>query len=127
MMGSHDTKGITAMINSAAKIDQEAVSNGVPLSVRITPSALQGPGAVDNMASLIRSYFRAGGMHLQISVISQETLIDAHRNPEKYRGLLVYVEGYSTLWSELGDSLKEEIITRTELSFDQNTDLTPPD
>ncbi len=127
LVGSHDVKGITAIINSAGKIDQEAASNGVPLSVRITPSALKGGDADANMVSLVKSYFRAGGMHLQISVIDQEKLIDAHRNPDKYRGLLVYVEGYSTLWRDLGDDLKEEIIHRTELSFDHNTDLTPPD
>lgn len=127
LLGSHDYKGITATINSAAKLDQEAASNGVPFSIRIKPSSLQGAGAEANLISLIKSYFRAGGMHLQISVMSQETLIDAHRNPEKYRGLLVYVAGYSTLWSELGDNLKEEIINRTEVSFDENTDLTPPD
>jgi pyruvate-formate lyase len=34
--------------------------------------------------------------------------------------------GYSTLWCELGDSLKRDIISRTELSFDDNSDLTPP-
>ena len=34
--------------------------------------------------------------------------------------------GYSTLWCELDDSLKRDIISRTELSFDDNSDLTPP-
>ncbi len=123
---SHAYKGITAMVNSVAKLDQETLTNGVPLSIRIAPSTLHGGSADDNLASLVRAYFRAGGMHLQISVIDRETLIAANKDPDKYRGLLVYVAGYSTLWRELSDDLKQEIIGRTEWSFDQNTDLTPP-
>ena len=66
-------------------------------------------------------------MHLQISVASREILEEAERHPEKYQGLLVYVAGYSALWGELGKDLKQDIIARTELGFDDNTDLTPPD
>lgn len=126
-LGAHDVKGLTATINSAAKLDQEAISNGVPLNIRIKPSSLQGADADANLVSLIRGYFRAGGSHLQISVSSREVLMAADQNPQQYPGLLVYVAGYSTLWSELGDSLKRDIIARTELAFDENTDLTPPD
>jgi len=126
-LGGHDFKGITATINSAAKLDQEALSNGVPFNIRIKPSSLQGADAEANLVSLIRAYFRRGGSHLQISVSSREILLAADRNPEQYPGLLVYVAGYSTLWRELGDSLKRDIIARTELAFDENTDLTPPD
>ncbi|MCK5915385.1 MAG: formate C-acetyltransferase/glycerol dehydratase family glycyl radical enzyme, partial [Deltaproteobacteria bacterium] len=125
-LGSHDTKGITAVINSAASLNQEAASNGMLFNLKIQPGALQGDQANINLISLIKSYFRRGGMHLQVSVTSREILEDADRHPQKYRGLLVYVAGYSTLWCELGDSLKQDILNRTELSFDGNSDLTPP-
>lgn len=125
-LGSHDVKGITAVINSAANLDQAAASNGMLFNLKIQPGALQGEQADANLASLIKAYFRRGGMHLQVSVTSREMLEDADRYPKKYRGLLVYVAGYSTLWSELGDSLKRDILSRTELSFDDNSDLTPP-
>ena len=95
-------------------------------NLKIQPGALQGEQADENLASLIKTYFRRGGMHLQVSVTSREMLEDADRHPHKYRGLLVYVAGYSALWCELGDSLKQDIISRTELSFDDNSDLTPP-
>jgi hypothetical protein len=76
---------------------------------------------------LIRACFRRGGSHLQIYVESREVLIDADAHPDKYPGLLVYVNGYSTLWDELGETLKREIIARSDPSIDENTDLTPPD
>ncbi len=126
-LGSHDHKGITAVIKSASALNQEAVGNGVLLNLKLRPSALQSEHADRNLVSLIRTYFRRGGMHLQLSVMSREILEAAERHPEKYRGLLVYVAGYSTLWCELGETLKQDIISRTELSFDDNSDLTPPD
>jgi organic radical activating enzyme len=124
--GSHDHKGVTAIINSAARLDQRLLTNGALLNIRIVPSSLEGPQADDNLASLIRAYFRRGGSHLQIYVESREVLIDADAHPDKYPGLLVYVNGYSTLWDELGETLKREIIARSELSIDENTGLTPP-
>ncbi|MBN8463910.1 MAG: hypothetical protein J0M01_14040 [Dechloromonas sp.] len=124
--GPHDHKGVTAIINSAARLDQRLLTNGALLNIRIVPSSLEGPQADDNLASLIRAYFRRGGSHLQIYVESREVLIDADAHPDKYPGLLVYVNGYSTLWDELGETLKREIIARSELSIDENTGLTPP-
>jgi formate C-acetyltransferase len=125
--GAHDTKGITATINSAAGLNQESATNGVLFNLKLKPSALQSEHADANLVSLLKAYFRQGGMHLQVSVVGRETLADADRHPEKYRGLLVYVAGYSALWGDLGDSLKRDIMARTELAFDDNTDLTPPD
>ena len=121
----HDIKGITAEINSASRLNQEAASNGVLFNLRIRPDSLQGEHTDANLASLIKSYFKQGGMHLQLSVASREMLVDADKHPENYQGLLVYVAGYCTLWNELGDDLKQDIISRSELSFDDNTDLTP--
>jgi (2S)-3-sulfopropanediol dehydratase len=124
--GPHDYKGITALINSAARLNQNRLTNGALLNVRVLPSSLEGPQADDNLTSLIRTYFKQGGSHMQIYVESREILLDADEHPDRYAGLLVYVNGYSTLWEELGEELKKDIIARTELSFDDNTALTPP-
>lgn len=58
------------------------------------------------------------GMHSQFTVASRETLLDAQANPEKYKGLLVRVAGYSAYFVELSKELQNDIIGRTELSFD---------
>ena len=46
--------------------------------------------------------------------MSHEMLRDAREHPEKYPGLLVRVSGYSAYFNDLNDSMKEELITRTE-------------
>jgi formate C-acetyltransferase len=72
---------------------------------------------VDNLVSLARAYF-AKGMHMQLNVIGRELLEDAYAHPEKYRGLMVRVAGYSAQWADLSDELRRDIMNRTELSFD---------
>ena len=43
---------------------------------------------------------------MQFNVINQKTLIDAQKNPKKYRNLMVRVAGYSAYFVEL--SLRQE-------------------
>jgi formate C-acetyltransferase len=116
-LGSHDVKGPTAVINSAGKLDQQRMSNGTLLNLRFCPSSLSGDSGVENLVSLARAYF-AKGMHMQLNVISRELLEDAYAHPEKYRGLMVRVAGYSAMWADLSDELRRDIMSRTELSFD---------
>ena len=57
------------------------------------------------------------GHHLQFNVISRETLIDAQKNPEEYKDLIVRVAGYSDYFNNLDPKLRNEIIERTEQEF----------
>ncbi|SDO71368.1 glycyl radical protein [Desulforhopalus singaporensis] len=116
-VASHDRKGPTAVIKSAGKLHQERMSNGTLLNLRFSPSTLSGDSGVNNLVSLYRSYFKAG-QEMQLNVISGALLKDAYKNPDKYRGLMVRVAGYSAHWSELSDELRRDIMTRTEMSFD---------
>jgi formate C-acetyltransferase len=116
-LGSHDVKGPTAVIKSAGKLDQQRMSNGTLLNLRFCPSSLSGRAGVDNLVSLAQAYFRKG-QHMQLNVIGRELLEDAYAHPEKYRGLMVRVAGYSAQWADLSDELRRDIMNRTELSFD---------
>jgi formate C-acetyltransferase len=40
--------------------------------------------------------------------------MDAKNNPDKYPELLVRVSGYSAYFRDLNETMKDEIITRTE-------------
>jgi len=116
-VASHDRKGPTAVIKSAAKLNQERMSNGTLLNLRFCPSSLSGESGVDNLIALEKAYFKKG-QHMQLNVIGRDLLEDAYKHPEKYRGLMVRVAGYSALWCELDDGLRKDIMNRTEMSFD---------
>jgi formate C-acetyltransferase len=52
--------------------------------------------------------------HVQFNVFNKQDLLDAQKNPEKYRHLLVRVAGYTANYVDLSRTLQEEIIARTE-------------
>jgi formate C-acetyltransferase len=110
-----DKKGPSAVINSAAKIDQRLASNGTLLNQRFHPSALEGDQGSRNLASLIKTYQEKGGYHIQFNVVSSETLRDAQQNPEKYQDLLVRVAGYSAYFTSLSAEVQDNIIRRAEI------------
>jgi pyruvate formate-lyase/glycerol dehydratase family glycyl radical enzyme len=108
-----DRKGPTAVIKSAAKIDH-ARTGGTLLNQKFTPQLLADEEGLDKLASLIRTYFRLDGHHIQFNVVSSEMLRDAQKHPEKYRDLIVRVAGYSDYFVDLNEELQDEIIMRTE-------------
>jgi len=54
------------------------------------------------------------GHHIQFNVVTANTLKKAQANPERYRGLIVRVAGYSDYFINLTLELQNEIIKRTE-------------
>ena len=112
-----DIKGPTATANSVAKLEQGIASNGTLLNQKFHPSALAGMAGLSKFVALIRSYFDQKGMHMQFNVVTRETLLDAQKNPEKYKTLVVRVAGYSALFTTLSRSLQDDIINRTEQGF----------
>ncbi|MFH2133125.1 MAG: formate C-acetyltransferase/glycerol dehydratase family glycyl radical enzyme [bacterium] len=117
-MGSHDTQGPTAMANSVAKLDHRRAGNGTLLNWKFTPATLAGETGETNFINLIQTYFKKGGFHSQFNVVDRETLLAAQKNPGDYRGLVVRVAGYSATFVDLGKPLQDDIIGRTELSFE---------
>jgi formate C-acetyltransferase len=108
-----DRNGPTAVILSAAKIDQ-IKTGGTLLNQKFSPSFFTTDESLDKMVSLIRSYFKLDGHHIQFNVVSADTLRDAQKHPEKYQDLIVRVAGYSDYFNDLGEALQNEIIRRTE-------------
>lgn len=116
-VSGRDTKGPTATANSVARLDHFIASNGTLFNQKFHPSALKGQSGLINFAALVRGYFDRKGMHAQYNVVSRETLLDAQKNPEKYKNLVVRVAGYSALFTTLSRSLQDDIINRTEQGF----------
>lgn len=112
-MRGRDTHGITGLVKSAAKINQVPYQSTL-MNVRFHPSALASTQDRSKLASLIRTYFAMGGKHMQFNVVTKETLLDAQKHPENYRDLVVRVAGYSAYFVQLGKTVQDEIIGRTE-------------
>ena len=108
-----DRKGPTAVVKSSSKLDHSK-TGGTLLNQKLMPQLLETEENIDKLASLVRTYFRLGGHHIQFNVVDGKTLKDAQAHPEKYSDLIVRVAGYSDYFVDIGWELQEEIIARTE-------------
>lgn len=108
-----DTQGPTSVIKSLGKLDQTK-SGGTLLNVRFVPNLMKREEDLRKLASLIRTYFSLGGHHIQFNIVDTATLLDAQKNPDNYKDLLVRVAGYSDYFNDMTEQLQNEIIARTE-------------
>jgi len=107
-----DRMGPTSVIKSASKIDHLR-TGGTLLNQKFSPQFFEDEDSYSKLTSLIRSYFKLDGHHIQFNVVDADTLKDAQKNPEMYRDLIVRVAGYSDYFNDLGEDLQNEIIRRT--------------
>jgi formate C-acetyltransferase len=116
-VSGRDKYGPTAVLNSVARLDHVMTSNGTLLNQKFHPSALSGEQGLKNLVSLVRSYFDSKGLHVQFNVVDRNTLLDAQKNPERHKNLLVRVAGYSAHFVHLNRDIQNDIISRTEQCF----------
>jgi formate C-acetyltransferase len=112
-----DVNGPTAAANSVAALDHAIASNGTLFNQKFHPSALSGREGLVKLSALVRGFFDQKGMHVQYNVVGRETLLDAQKNPNNYKNLVVRVAGYSAHFVALDKSLQDDIINRTEQMF----------
>lgn len=105
---SKDINGPTSLLNSVSSLDLGKALGTPVLSFNVNSN-------FDNeiLKSLILGYMQQGGIQIQITCISRETLEDAYKNPENYKNLVVRVGGYSEYFYRLNDELKRMIVART--------------
>jgi pyruvate-formate lyase len=108
-----DRRGPTALLNSINRLDFCRIANGVNCNLKLDPHSLRGDTGVTTLDCLIKTYFRRGGMQVQVNVLDPAVLMEARDNPDRYPHLLVRVSGYSAYFNDLSPDMKEEIIQRS--------------
>lgn len=113
---STEAGGPTAVMRSAALAGSPPLSDGSSLNLRLSPGFVERDENTGKLAALIRGYFDIGGRHVQFNVVDTTTLKDAQSHPEKYPDLVVRVSGYCAYFTDLGRSIQDDIIARTEFA-----------
>ena len=109
-----DRRGVTAMIESAGRLDQTQFPDGAVLDCILHPSAVRGAEGLRAFVRLIETYFELGGRCIQFNVFDAATLRAAQENPEKYASLQVRVCGWNVFFNHLSRAEQDEFIRQAE-------------
>lgn len=109
---SEAAKNLTECLNSVASLGSTYIPGGEALNIKFT--SIRSEQEIIKLGHFVETYFKNGGQQVQFNIMSHEMLKDAKLHPEKYKDLLVRVSGYSAYFNDLNDTMKNELITRTE-------------
>lgn len=112
--GGYDRNGLTALLNSIAKIDPNGIGCGSTVTnFMIDEQLIKNDDHFEKTVDMLETYFKMGGVHFQLTYVSKEDLINAKVTPEDYKNLRVRVSGFSDYFVNLNESIQDEIIERT--------------
>ncbi|MDR0812687.1 MAG: hypothetical protein LBO63_01600 [Oscillospiraceae bacterium] len=112
-----DVNGPTNVLLSVSQINQRNYPNGTLLNMKFHPTSLSGQDSIAKLSDLLQTYFRLGGMEVQINVINSDVMKSAQDKPGEFKNLVVRVAGFSTYFIELHTDAQNDLIRRTELQL----------
>lgn len=107
-----DKNGVTAYLKSAAKIDENSIQSSTVVNLKLDKTLADSEKKRERLTALLQTYFKLGGIQLQINYLSADELIKAQKEPEKYQSLRVRVTGFSGFYTCFDKKLQDEIIAR---------------
>lgn len=114
-MHNREKNGALASLNSVSKIPYACCKDGISNTFSVVPKALgtDESDRLENLVGILDGYFAQGGHHLNVNVLSRETLLEAYHHPENHPNLTIRVSGYAVNFHKLSDPQKLEVISRT--------------
>jgi formate C-acetyltransferase len=109
-----DRNGLSALLNSVAKVDPNAIGCGSTVTnLTIDEQLIKNDEHFEKTVNMLLTYFKMGGVHFQLTYVSKEDLLNAKVTPENYKNLRVRVSGFSDYFVKLNKSIQDDIIERT--------------
>ncbi|MXP66060.1 formate C-acetyltransferase [Roseomonas sp. M0104] len=114
-MHGRDSHGWLASCISLARLPYADAQDGISYTVSVAPGMARrdAEAAVGNAVKAFDMYFGQGGFHMNLNVLSRETLEDAMEHPEKYPQLTIRVSGYAVNFVRLTRDQQLDVIRRT--------------
>lgn len=114
---NYNFKGVLSVVQSFTKPDLTLVCNGGPLTLEFHDTLFRNEEGINKVARLIKTYVYLGGHQLQLNAINRDKLLDAQKNPDNYKNLIVRVWGWSGYFNELDLVYQNHIIKRLEFVY----------
>ncbi len=110
-----DREGLSALLNSIAKVDPNGIGCGATVTnLMIDEGLVRNEEHFEKTVDLLLTYFEKGGVHFQLTYVSKEDLLKAKDDPDAYKSLRVRVSGFSDYFVKLNEAIQDDIIARTE-------------
>ncbi len=109
--------GPVSVIKSFTKPGLKKTINGGPLTLEFASSMFNDRDSITKIASLIKAYISMGGHQLQLNSVNSEVMLDAQKNPELHRQLVVRIWGWSAYFVELDKCYQDHVIKRQQYSL----------
>jgi pyruvate-formate lyase len=106
----NDRAGVTAFLNSIVKLDPKEHA-GYTHNMKFSKQMFREDRA--RVSALLKAYFASGGTQAMITVVGRGDMEAALEQPEKYRGLIVRVGGFSARFVDLPREVQLDLIERT--------------
>ena len=112
-MQGRDFNGLTALLNSIAKLPTKRAPGTTSAIVEVDPKLFCDRN-IDTLTDIMIAASKKGLCNVQFNIVDAETLIEAKKHPEKYNNLAVRVSGFSQKFNLLSPELQDHIIGRTK-------------
>ena len=109
-----DREGLSALLNSIAKIDPNGIGCGSTVTnITLDEQLIKNDENFEKTVDMLLTYFQNGGVHFQLNYVSREDLLKAKCTPDSYNHLRVRVTGFSDYFVKLTEALQDDVIART--------------
>ena len=110
-----DREGLSALLNSIAKVDPNGIGCGSTVTnITLDEQLIKNDDNFEKTVDLLLTYFQNGGVHFQLTYVSKDDLMCAKEIPDEYKHLRVRVTGFSDYFVKLNEAIQDDIIARTE-------------
>ena len=101
----------TALAVAVASV-QSGYGNASPLQIDLDPSLTNTPDDVDKVSALIRGHCDLGGTQVNINILNNQQVLEAHKDPSKFPDLIVRVTGFSAYFASLSPEMRQFVVDR---------------
>ncbi|HQZ18648.1 MAG TPA: formate C-acetyltransferase, partial [Vicinamibacteria bacterium] len=114
-MHGRDSHGWLASCLSVARLPYDEAQDGISYTLSVVPAMtrLSEEEGLTDVVKALDMFFGQGGFHINLNVISPDTLKDAMENPDKYPQLTIRVSGYAVNFVRLTREQQLDVIGRT--------------
>ena len=113
--GGKDRDGPTSLMMSVAHMDPTGIMTGDSIfNLSVDEAVVQNDESFEKLVTLVETYFREGGLHIQLNHVSAEVLRAAKKDPDRYKSVRVRVSGFSAYFVGLKEAIQDNVIARTE-------------